>query len=152
MTNGERRSATWSQRATFPPFPPGSIGDPTATTDYDLCAYDATGILLRATAPADGTCAGKPCWRMGRSGNGFRYRDPEGTPHGLTNVAVRESGKTVRVIGKGPYLDLPASLDGVTPPVTVQLHARGAAGVSPCWTARYEAAAIHATSSKLKGK
>ena len=40
-----------------------SLGDPTAATDYAVCAYYGAGAtVIDAPAPADGDCADGTCW------------------------------------------------------------------------------------------
>lgn len=111
------------------------FGDPAGSSGYTLCLYDATGggphVVLRATAPAGGVCAGKPCWKP-RGLTGFQYADRELTPDGLASLKLKAgtAGKaSIAVKGKAaqlPALDLPLAQ---APAVTVQL--RGAGGA--CW-------------------
>jgi hypothetical protein len=60
------------------------LGDPLTTTDYALCLYDGGGnALLKAAAPADGLCAGKPaengqCWEATYDIAGALRNDPTG--------------------------------------------------------------------------
>jgi cysteine-rich repeat protein len=110
---------------------PGALGDPTATTRYTLCAYDASAIpqpRLRSVVPPGG--------RWTEAGSGFRYRDPAASSGGIRTLKL-SSGPTgsARVIvrGKGPALSLPAL--PLTLPVDVQL--RNDAG--ECWGATYSA-------------
>jgi hypothetical protein len=113
------------------------FGNPPASTGYALCMYDGAGLLLEgASAPADGSCNGRPCWRATRSG--FRYVDPALTPSGLRQIVLRAgaAGKAQIVVkGRGPLLALPA-LPISTLPVTVQLVSSD--GV--CWEATYSSA------------
>src|SRR6185503_156498 len=42
----------------------GPFGDPTTSTDYDVCMFGPDGDLVyRATAPAAASCGGRPCWK-----------------------------------------------------------------------------------------
>jgi hypothetical protein len=114
------------------------FGDPLAGDDVSLCLYDEStatpALVLRADAPAGGTCGTRPCWTPAGS-VGFRYKDPMRTPHGLVKVQVKAgaAGRSkMAVKGKGENLPalppLPLAL-----PSRVQLHAAGGA----CWEARY---------------
>jgi YVTN family beta-propeller protein len=115
------------------------LGDPLTTDDYAVCVFDTTGpsLLLKATAPAGGTCAGKACWkRLGSATNpkGWKYGDKDATPDGLTGVQANSSpvaGKSkVAVKGKGDNLPV-ASFVTVSGPVTAQVQA----GNGTCWSA-----------------
>jgi hypothetical protein len=64
------------------------FGSPLATTRYQLGTYDAAGeTIAAATAPAGGTCNGRPCWR--ESASGFRFRGPTGSVNGRRRSAVK---------------------------------------------------------------
>ena len=127
------------------------FGDPLTTTDYTLCLYDETGgvpsLLLSATAPAGGTCAGKPCWKETKKG--FKYQDKERTLDGLAAIVLKEGndGKArVTARGKGANLVMPAlPLDTK---VTVQLV--NTAGV--CWDAEYSTPAIKNQNTRFRDK
>ena len=64
------------------------FGNPLVATSYELCLYDAGGLLGRASVPAGGQCAGRSCWKA--STRGFRYADRDRTPHGLASVLLAE--------------------------------------------------------------
>src|SRR5690349_1335374 len=54
-------------KASGPPTALGDFGDPRSTTpSYALCVLDDSSPRLVAgpVAPAGGTCAGRPCWRL----------------------------------------------------------------------------------------
>ena len=108
----------------------GDFGDPTTSTDYILCLYDDGGLKLSSKAPAEGTCAGRACWAG--SATGFKYKDRELTPDGLSAVSLKSgpAGKAkISVGGKGPNLHLPPALSLATP-VRVQLKRSGS---GTCW-------------------
>ena len=101
------------------------FGDPRSTATYQICVYDAGGLVRKASAPAGGLCKGRACWK--RTGptsnpNGFVYRDPLLTPDGTNNVTLK-SGATpkpkVLWKAKGALLD-DGSL-GLVPPVVVEV-------------------------------
>ena len=109
------------------------FGDPTATSDYHLCVYQGGTLASGMTAPAGGTCAGKPCWKSGSVG--FAYRDKDATPDGLVKLRLKPSGKKagkIAVSGKG--VDLPLAAGPLATPVEVQLS-RSDGG--PCWTGTF---------------
>lgn len=111
------------------------LGDPTATTRYDLCVYDGSATLVAsATAPPGGVCTGRPCWTAKK--NGFRYLQKALMPNGLQSLDVRSGidGKArILIKGKGDLLSLP-SLPIANLPLTVQLGN----GAGQCWSARYQ--------------
>jgi len=114
------------------------LGDPLTADDYTLCIYEAAGgqpsVLLSATAPAGGQCAGRGCWKA-LSNKGFKYKDKELTPYGLDTIILKagDHGKAKIIVkGKGAALGLPSPLD-VDLPVTVQLQSTN----GECWEADY---------------
>lgn len=111
------------------------FGDPLTANAYTLCIYDASGLIVHATAPAGGLCGeGRACWKSG--GTGFRYRDGELTPDGLSLVLLKagpEGKAKILVEGRGAHLRMPA-LGSMTSPVTAQLT-----NGRTCWEAVYSA-------------
>ncbi len=113
------------------------LGDPIATTDYDLCIYDGNvdqigspGLLLSARAPAGND------WY--RKATGFGYSSRDLTPDGLRTIRLKAgaAGRSkVLVTGRGPNLTLPP-LQSIAMPVTVQLKSRDGASAH-CWSAAY---------------
>jgi hypothetical protein len=94
-------------------------------------------LLLKATAPAGGTCAGKACWKqVGSVTNpkGWKYGDRDATPDGLTLLQAKtgalagQSKMTVK--GKGDNLPVGTFVTLGTA-VTTQVQA----GNGTCWSA-----------------
>jgi hypothetical protein len=119
-------------------------GHPLTSSDYTLCLYDASDALVfRATAPADGTCGTRPCWRP-VSTSGFRYLDGDRTPDGVQKIVVRavqrDGGhemlnfKANGALLTGRAFGLPALPPGL--PLRAQMQARD----GWCWEATYSAA------------
>jgi len=106
------------------------FGDPIGSDAYDLCLYDATGLVGSFTAPAGGFCGSRSCWRG--SARGFRYRDRERTPNGIAGMLLQHGntdGKSqIRIEGRGARLGMPR-LEALAPPVVAQLRNRR----GPCW-------------------
>ena len=99
---------------------PLEYGDPLTTTDYVLCAYDASDtLILKAHAPAGGICRDGPCWAP-LGGGGFKYKDKDGTPDGVKTLYLR--GNRVGLLAKGEHLSLPADMTTITQPLTVQIQ------------------------------
>jgi hypothetical protein len=106
----------------------GDLGDPTATTRYALCVWDADGRVIRLHVPAGG---GR--WRA-RGAKGFRYRDRKGSADGARDVLLRAGGAAralVAVKAAGPALDTPRL------PVTAPLTAQWVNDAGTCWEARF---------------
>ena len=125
------------------------FGDPIHTTDYRLCFYDASGLRFSATAPHGGICGAKPCWSaLGTSG--FRYKDKQLTPEGISQIKLKQGadGKAqIQLDARGTPLALP-NLASITQPVRIQL--RSLDGL--CWEAVYSAPATSHTSAIFKDK
>jgi poly(3-hydroxybutyrate) depolymerase len=123
------------------------FGDPTASTGYELCVYDASGRMMTATGPAGGTCAGKPCWALVKTG--AKYTNKALTPDGLLKISLKagESGKAkIKVKGKGASLLLPTLPLDV--PVLVQLRRED---MGACWDGVFSSALVN-TGATFKGK
>jgi hypothetical protein len=122
------------------------FGDPSTTTNYLLCIYDASGEKLSAEAPA-GMCGTKPCWKV-LGTVGFKYANTA-APDGLTKVLLK-AGNAGRgklgVNGSGTNLHLPTL--PLTTPVTVQLRQDAS---SACWEATYSTTATN-TAMEFKAK
>lgn len=114
------------------------IGRPDIDVDYVLCMYDESNgppsLIFESVAPSAGDCAGAPCWRQ--KGPRFMYKDRDGTPRGLTSLAIKsgESGRSeISAVGRGsrlPLLPIPAPL-----PFRLQLQSSTGA----CWGAVFSA-------------
>ena len=127
------------------------FGDPLTNTTYQLCVYDQSGggtLVLSATAPNGGVCAGAPCWKQ--TGSGFKYKDKDLSPNGILGVVLKagDDGKAkIMVKGKSGNLGLPPTLS-LTQPVTVQI--KNNAGI--CWQATYSAPALVDQPDQFKDK
>ena len=110
------------------------LGDPLASTRYDLCVYDGTpSLIASALAPAGGTCGGRPCWKARASG--FSYTRKDLLPNGIFKLDLRagvDGHARITLKGKGEPLTMPTLPLG-TLPVTVELH-----GAGICWSATYD--------------
>ena len=143
---GDALQWKWTKGA---PTAKADFGSPTTTTGYQLCIYDGSASLVSSTAiPADGICAGRPCWS--ENGSGFKYADKDATPDGVTKITLKQGlapGQAkIGLKGKGANLNLPAL--PLSQPVTVQL--RNSNGV--CWEAVYSAPASKDDSTQFKDK
>lgn len=106
-----------------PALPLVTLGDPTATTDYAICAFDRsqpTPTLLWTAAIPSG-----PGWkRTGSSGFTQKRKDAEAS-EGITQVTLKTgSASKFTVKGRGANLHLPSL--PVAMPVTLQLQASDA--------------------------
>jgi len=118
------------------PAPAVDFGNPLASTDLVLCAFERNAgtpsLLLRATAPAAGLCRGRPCWKA--HGTSFTYHDPELRPDGLLLLSLRPAltGARVKAKAKRALLSLPRP--PLVPSLTVRLRRSDAPA---CWEADF---------------
>ena len=112
-----------------------AFGNPTGATGYDLCVYDATGLLASISVPAADGCDSPPCWK--ETSGSFHYRSRTRDPDGAAQVTLRQSrhAERARIFfrAEGMNLDLP-DLSALESPLTVQLHRSDDA---VCWSAQY---------------
>jgi cysteine-rich repeat protein len=117
------------------------FGSPHRDTDYLLCAYDPSGVIMSREVSAGDS------WRA--LGDGFKYRDRFGGEAGVTLIRLKEGSRgsaKILVKGKGAGLDVP-DLDALTSPVTVQLG-----NPSGCWEATYGTRVLKAEPAEFKAK
>ena len=84
--------------------------------------------ILKALAPAGGTCDGSPCWSS-TGPDAFEYLDDGLTPNGIRRIRI--DGETIKLLARGE--ELATSAQGVpdtlllgvppAPPVVLQVHA-----------------------------
>ena len=133
---------------------PQAAGDPTATAAYDICVFDAAGLVFGAAVAPGGTCGGQPCWRA--TPTGYRYGDASGASGGLKKITLRSNGVPgnssfdVSVRAKGANV-LSASLADADSPVIAELRARTPYGLA-CWQTTFEENAIRRSSTMLKAR
>jgi hypothetical protein len=118
-----------------------AFGDPTTTTAYDLCVYDATvgtPALVRAIAiPAAADCDGHPCWKPRT--HGFKYGNKSGMPNGVVSLFLNDGDPGTAHISlkaAGANLLLPTLPFDQDPTVTIQLTN----SLGECWDADYSSA------------
>jgi hypothetical protein len=81
------------------------FGEPTTSTDYELCAFTAPDAgaepLLALSVAAGGICGGRPCWHA--TSRGFRYRNAAaGEAAGLSAILLSAApGKGSRISARG---------------------------------------------------
>lgn len=118
-------------------FSVGDFGSPETSTPLSMCVYDGDGNVIHADAPASGTCAGSPCWRMDVARGKAEYRDDEPTPEGFARMKAKsgDAGRgKILVDGRGTNLRL-ADDDVLALPVRARLL-RGD-GMPGCWEANF---------------
>jgi len=116
----------------------GDLGDPVAGSPLvRICLYDTSAVaqpVALLLAPPGGTCGKKACWKH-LGANGLRYRDPTGTPDGLTDMKLKVAATgELQLLAKGKGGSLPLPPMPLVAPVTVQLAIGEGAGQS-CWQA-----------------
>jgi hypothetical protein len=111
------------------------VGDPTATTDYQLCVYTIGGPLESPAFLFDAVAPAGAAWARTRNG-GARYRRSDHAPEGLAAIRIdpgHEGAAHVKLKGSGPALDVPFPVGPVPGNwLTVQLGHDGA-----CWAAQF---------------
>lgn len=125
------------------------FGDPTATTDYDVCLYGDGDLLYSMSVPADGDCSDGACWVF--KSKGPAYKDKLGSHDGITAISLSSpsdgTDKTkIGVKGKGAALpDL-----GLPLPEAINVQVRNSLG--KCWNAIFTGATQDPAKGKLKAK
>ncbi len=125
----------------------GELGDPGTDTSYDLCVYAAGALVSRTTAPAGGTCGGRPCWRQ--TATGWTFTQPAPGARVLQKLVLRagpDGRAKIVAKGRGANLALPS-----LPVVGMPLRAQLVNGAGTCWEASYSAV-LHNDSTRLKAK
>ena len=143
-----RRSVRWQWARQHVAADRRQFRDPLTESGYDLCVYDASGLVLRAVVPADGQCGPRACWQPKAAG--FAYRDRAGSSSGVQRIRLvaKQSTTAESVEGKGPNVALPASLAGVVAPLRIQLQTHDAEGLS-CWEQTYDGSDIAIAGARL---
>jgi photosystem II stability/assembly factor-like uncharacterized protein len=129
--------------------------DPRTSAQYTLCVYDRSGpggdpaLVIRARPRPTGPCAGEPCWSAVSSG--YKYRDREALPNGLTSIRLK-AGATgaAKIILKGKGLNLslpPLPLDAT---VTAQLVKSHGLTADACWDAHYSGIILRNDTEQFK--
>jgi len=145
-----KQLVTWRFRSTGS-IPLADFDDPVHTTSYSLCVYAGASptLLFELHAPADGSCAGKPCWKA-RSTKGFRYRDHSRTNSGLSRIVLRTQPDVLADLvlrARGPNVPLPGQ--PIAEPVVVQL----VKSTGPeCWQGNYSSPSIKNDGNTYKDK
>lgn len=110
------------------------MGNPTQSTRYELCIYDASGVRMAMGVPggANWSTVGAQS-----SPKGYKYKDLSASSDGIKLIKIKGSSldkaKSV-VVGKGGQLPDTANLP-FTQPVIAQLYASG----GMCWEAQFGA-------------
>ena len=99
----------------------GSLGDPQATDDYEICVYATDGVsesvLLGSRAPAGAS------WSA--SSSALKYKRPDLYPEGIKQIQFKagDAGAAkIKVKGQGALLGLPALGFGAGATVSVELR------------------------------
>ena len=110
------------------------LADPTDTTDYTLCLYDADGAVLQLSVPAGGTCNTRPCWTSTPSG--YKYKNKELTPDGISKLQLKSGGAGYgKIVSKAVGPLAPTALPLALP---ARLQLRNSDGT--CFEARFDGA------------
>jgi len=111
------------------------FGDPTSSTAYSLCLYDAGGLFGRLDAVASGAR-----WKA-LGTRGYKYRDPAEFVDGLQKIKLLGSDRDrTKILWKARGEFMPRLAIGLLPaPITVQM-VRGDATL--CWESVFAAADV----------
>ena len=111
----------------------------------------AVPLVMEMRAPAGGTCQnGAPCWKARPNGKGFRYRDLDSTPDGITRLVLRRlPSHLADLVVKARGTNIRSRTMPLTLPVRAQLVRSD--GPS-CWEATYSAPALKNTLDSYKDK
>jgi hypothetical protein len=147
----KRDIASWRWRSNGT-IPVADFGNPLTTTSYSLCIYAGASptLVMELRAPAGGTCsAGKPCWKS-RGAKGYRYRDLEKTPDGITRLVLRTKPQHLAdLVLRARGLNIPFPSLPLAQPVISQLVKSDG---PECWQANYSAPALKNDSQAYKDK
>jgi hypothetical protein len=101
---------------------PAELGDPLTSTGYELCVFDADGILVDGNVPPGGTCGTKPCWKK-HGASGFKFTDADAANDGIERITLRGdvSDPKAKVLIDGKGSNLPDPVQPVTEPITAQV-------------------------------
>jgi hypothetical protein len=95
---------------------------------------------MELTAPAGGTCAGKPCWTT-IVGRRVRYRDQEATPSGVVRMVLgRFSDRLADIVVRAKGANVPLPAMPLAEPVVAQLIRSDG---PECWETTYSAADVN---------
>ena len=91
------------------------FGDPTSTTTYALCIYDAVNhvphLAFVAQVEPGGFCHRSPCWStVGSPPIGYRFVDSDGLQYGIEKLLLRDRSAardSIIAQGGGDQLELP---------------------------------------------
>jgi hypothetical protein len=107
----DRDTIRWSRTDDELSVPGLGLGNPLASTSYQLCVYPTvlpyvSFVVAHGEVSSGGTCDGSPCWSSTPRGFRYRNRSPAGGVKALTTELRPVSRPTFRLLSKG----LPASL------------------------------------------
>jgi len=151
--NTKRVLLSWRWR-TQGNIPIADFGDPVNTTNYSFCIYGGASptLLTELKAPADGSCGPKPCWKARGPGGskGFRYKDKDRTPSGITRLVLRTSTAPLAdIVLRARGGNIPFPMMPLTQPVIGQLIKDDG---PECWQSVYSAPALKNTAIVFKDK
>jgi hypothetical protein len=146
----KRDLVTWRWRTTGN-VPLVDFGDPLNTSDYSFCVYAGAlpTLVMELKAPAGGTCANKPCWKS-RGSKGFRYKDKDKTPSGISRLVLRTSDAPLSdIVLRARGVNIPFPALPLAEPVVAQLVKSDG---PECWETDYSAPALKNDSSTFQDK
>ena len=132
----------------------GTLGDPTATTGYELCVYDTSGIRFALAVPPGFTPPSGPGWKLiGTPAfpKGYRYKDRAAATQGVKDVKLLANNlnrATLKLVAKG--MEMP---DYPPPPYLPTVRAQLYSSDGTCWDATFDTSTVKKNQSgQFKGK
>ena len=131
-----------------------ALGDPTATTGYELCVYDASGIRFAVAVPPGFTPPRGPGWKLLGTPSfpkGYRYKDATAGIQGVKDIKLKASSlnkASLKLVAKG--LEMP---DNPPPPYLLPVRAQLYSSDGTCWDAIFDSSTIRKNEGgQFKGK
>lgn len=115
-------------------------GDPTTSSAYALCVYDADGIVASSAVPAAAQCGDKDCWKAKSyrdETSGFLLNDRRARHEGMKAIKVKDGAGDSMARARAAGADLYVSQfgEGLMTPVTAQVVTSDA----DCWSTTFDA-------------
>lgn len=108
------------------------LGNPTQTTEYDLCVYDSSGMKLQLSVPPG---AGWIPKGSASEPTGYVYKDKTATVDGVKGITLKgNSLDRAKLALGGKGANLPDTSLPLLYPVTAQLYASD----GQCWEAQFD--------------
>jgi subtilisin-like proprotein convertase family protein len=133
-----RDSFVWKWRSQTP-VELDELGAPHLSTDLSICVYDALGVVVSSTIPAQSTCSGEACWDV--KDKVALFADRSESLDGIHAFRAHE-GRSGKIVVRGAGTGLGEPLLPLEGPTTVRLVRHDG---TPCWQAVFDSSAFNTT-------